>query len=388
MKKSILLLSVIGTTFFVGCARHGSNDSITCINRQEIEEEKYLSSVFKNSKIIRLETTEESLIGHRINKIKKVNGNYFISYNDLALVVFDNQGKFLYKIQREGNGPGEYIMLQDFDILPSGNIVITDSRKLLFYSSTGEFIKTVPMDIICFNLKAIDEDNFLIRASRADYIVYLINAKGDILSKQLERNDLTVLGRGVSFYALDNDRILYQREVTNDFLLYNTKRKDFININLLCDEDHILSIETVNKHKKMDQRFDGLSYADENPSVKAINGIALSDDHLLFFVGQPPSGYKCYIMNTSTNKIISLLTEITTDDICFTRNLFAPLLYSTRISDNNECLIAYVWPYQIIDGLNENIKLNEHPNYQRLRSLFKDTQDIENENPVLIELRR
>ena len=377
MNKSISILSVICIIFLVGCKRYASNDSITCINGINTNTEKYVSSIFPNFEIIRLETVDESLIGQNINKIRKKDNKYFISCDKKELMVFDRQGKFLSKIEKIGAGPSEYTTLRDFDVLPNGNIIILDVKKLLFYSITGEFIKAIPLDITCYNIKVIDNDNFLICATAQNYIIYLINSDGQILSKQLERKNRRVLGKYHAFYTFGNDHIIYQQHLSNDFLFLNTKTNEFAKINLLCNEDRILDI------KKINNNFD---YIEKNPNVKRISAISTYTDYMFFVVGSQNSGFKGYLMNTTDKSIHYMLTENTVDDISFTRNL--SLLNSIECSDSEECFITYLWPYQIIEGLNENIKFNEHPNYQRIQSLLKDIKNIENENPVLIELRR
>lgn len=119
-----------------------------------------------------METIDESLIGRNINKIKKYDKKYFISFDNVAIAIFDHQGKFLRRIQKNGGGPSEYTRLNDFDVLLNGNILVLDNKKLLFYSDTGEFIKAIPLDIIGFNIKVINEDNFLICASGEKYSIY------------------------------------------------------------------------------------------------------------------------------------------------------------------------------------------------------------------------
>lgn len=91
-------------------------------------------------------------------------------------------------------------------------------------------------------------------------------------------------------------------------------------------------------------------------------------------------------MNIPNNTIDFLLTENTIDDISFTHTF--SLLNNISKSDSEESLITYTYADQIIDGLKGNISLHEHPNYQRLQTLFKDLQNIEDANPVLIELKR
>lgn len=387
MKSCILLASVIITIFFMGCKKqHGPDNVITHIDGK-LREVKCLSLIFKLPRIIQLETINESLIGRNINKIKKKNGEYFISFDNKSLVIFDQQGKFLRRIQKKGRAPGEYISLVDFDVLPSGNIVILDVKKLILYSNTGEFLKAIPLDIFCYNLKAVDEEHFLIRASGEKYILYLIDSKGYVVEKQLKREGIPVWGESVAFYTLGNNSIFYQQDCSNDFIFFNTGTKEFTRMNLVSHEERcdILSIETVNKHRKKYEEFNSLEYVEHNPGLKMIRGVSSYTDYLFFALGSHGVGFKCYLMNTNTNKIEYLLTENTVNDISFT-NTFS-LLGTAALSDSEDCFITYVYPYQIVDGLNESSGANEQTNYRYLQSLFKDIQDVQNENPVLIELK-
>lgn len=386
MKSIILLLLIIGVFFGGGCRKqHSSHPVITYLN-EDIKEEKYLSSIFKNPRIIPLETLDESLIGRNINKIRKRGDKYYVSFDNKTLVIFDRQGKFLQRIHKKGRAPEEYISLVDFDVLPNGNIVIQDVKKLLLYSSECEFIKAIPLDITCYNLKVIDEDHFLICASGQKYIIYLINGEGHILSEQLARKDMPVWGVSVVFFAWGKDHILYQQDCSNDFLSFNTKTKEFVPVNLLGNEEKncVLSIETVNQYRKQQKDFNSLEYVEHYPGLKVIRGFSSYTDYMFFALGSQSSGFKCYLLNACSGTIDYLLTENTLDDFSFT-NSFA-LLGSAAVSDAEDCFITYAYPYQIVDGLIQHKELNEHPNYQYFQSLFKDISNIQEENPVLIEL--
>ena len=384
-KIYIYIVVTIHIFFSAGCTEHGSDNSITCVSSTNVKEEKNLSSVFSNFNIVRLETLGESFIGQEIDKIRKRDNRYFISYNKEVVVVFDNQGKFLFHIKNKGGGPEEYVSIQDFDVLPDGNIIVLDLKKMLVYSDTGKFVKAIPLDINCWNIKVIDENNYLICAGREEYCIYLIDGKGSILSKQLKKNNFPFLRKSVPFRSL-GDNIIYQQDLSNDFLSFNTKTKEIVDVNLLCKEDHILGIRTVREQQESNPTFLSIDYVEQS-NEKIIMGTSSYTDYFLFSVGKQLSGYKYFLMNTTNNIIEYLLTENTVDDISFTGiNLL--LNRSMLVSDADDCFIAYLWPYQIIDGLKKNIEINDHPNYQRLHSWIENTENIEEENPYLIELRR
>ena len=56
------------------------------------------------------------------------------------MTVWDNTGTFLYKIGHQGQGPGEYSKITDFDVA-NQNIYLLDSgqRKILEYNLNGDF---------------------------------------------------------------------------------------------------------------------------------------------------------------------------------------------------------------------------------------------------------
>ncbi|MGB8960111.1 MAG: 6-bladed beta-propeller, partial [Candidatus Aminicenantales bacterium] len=63
---------------------------------------------------------------------------YIQDKKDIAVYFFDD-GRFLRRIGRPGQGPGEFTMLGGFTVL-SDRIVVTDIAKTLFYSVEGEYL--------------------------------------------------------------------------------------------------------------------------------------------------------------------------------------------------------------------------------------------------------
>ena len=105
----------------------------------------------KFSRLIRLETTAESLIGE-ISKIQIMWNEDILILDKLSenLFMFDSAGNFIKTIGRKGNGPNEYAEISDFEFdEEQGNIYIYDRLKhrFLLYNSAGEFIKELQTDL-------------------------------------------------------------------------------------------------------------------------------------------------------------------------------------------------------------------------------------------------
>ena len=119
---------------------------------------------------IPLETTDNSLISTLA--YTAVSDKYIVigEAKFFEIFLFDRQGKFIRKIGRRGNGPGEYLAFHDMDvdfdkeevyIYSLGNI-----QKMWVYSLNGKFLRDFKYEVSKkrLDLKRIDnyDENFLL----------------------------------------------------------------------------------------------------------------------------------------------------------------------------------------------------------------------------------
>jgi hypothetical protein len=113
--------------------------------------------------IFRLETSNECLVAD-ISKIIFQNGMYYISDDvSLFLHVFDSKGKFLKKLEKQGQGPGEYIDIKTFDII-GYDVWISDvnRRRLMVFDSLFNFKYEVPnLNLMASHINHIGENIYL-----------------------------------------------------------------------------------------------------------------------------------------------------------------------------------------------------------------------------------
>jgi len=142
------------------------------------------SDVFSEWKLIPLETTPESLIGN-IRRISVFKTNYYILDRQTnSVLIFNPEGKFLNKIQRLGNRPGEYQGLMDFTIDEEKNQIILYSHKpmkLLVYDLSGNFISEERLQDLNNNLSLSGKDLFFTNVTVGDNHL--------LLYKNLETNE-------------------------------------------------------------------------------------------------------------------------------------------------------------------------------------------------------
>lgn len=140
-----LLIMILALSSCVGEKRkHEINaDKLTMyINPHETLVVHPFDSLFKKRKVVKLETTNESLIG-RIDKLVFYKGDiYILDKKQNKIFVFDKLGVFQRVVNHFGQGHGEYTSLVDFQI-EDDLIYLLDQygAKLLVYDLDDKLIK-------------------------------------------------------------------------------------------------------------------------------------------------------------------------------------------------------------------------------------------------------
>lgn len=108
-------------------------------------------------KVVPLETTEESLLG-RIGKVF-VAEDRFLIVTGSSMYLFDENGKFLTKISKQGKGPGEYLQLLDA-YLDHDCIYALDCRgqKIFKYSFDGVLMEQYTTGVLGRTFAKVSDD--------------------------------------------------------------------------------------------------------------------------------------------------------------------------------------------------------------------------------------
>ena len=132
--NGILLFMLLQMIFIInGCDSENETDGHTItIPVDRIMKQINLSDFVDSVKYIPLETSIHSLIGTP-GKVEYCNTYFFLS--DLAenkVLIFNQKGRYSHAISREGRGPEEYTMINDFTVSPEDTtILIGDSNYYL-----------------------------------------------------------------------------------------------------------------------------------------------------------------------------------------------------------------------------------------------------------------
>jgi hypothetical protein len=142
--------------------------TLTCCNNKTDVSNKYTFTISADSAFaitqypqidsiafIPLETDSICLISNT-TKILYNNDCYFIfDKKQKKVLIFDQKGNFVNKIDNAGRGPGEYIEITSFDVDNNGNIYTYDnmSKKIIKYTQ-----KTLYKNYITYNLDCYFEE--------------------------------------------------------------------------------------------------------------------------------------------------------------------------------------------------------------------------------------
>ena len=137
MKKLSLLLFVL---CFTMCNPKQQTDELTIFVDLDNPVEASLFDYFSSIELLPLETSPDVLVTG-VSKIVIHKGNYYVlDMPQCIIFVFDKAGKYLLKIDKKGQGPGEYNFITDFN--PHCSFSFTKSQK----SSTKTTHKPVFID--------------------------------------------------------------------------------------------------------------------------------------------------------------------------------------------------------------------------------------------------
>lgn len=140
-------------------------DQFEIIDYKTILKNSIESNIIDDVEYIPLETNENCLIGN-ISRLLYRNGNFYLFDFVISntIHVFDRSGKFLYKIDNIGKGPGEYVSISDFDVDKDGNIYVFDAggkRRIIKYSNNGASFKSIKPSKFFLEFKLLNEDQLI-----------------------------------------------------------------------------------------------------------------------------------------------------------------------------------------------------------------------------------
>ena len=153
--KKYLLLSIVFSLFLCGCTQK-QNEVKNLSGMETIpitDFETYngrFSEFAEDVEMIPLEFTDKSILGG-IRKVVLSEDFIFVQdkSNRGGIYTFDRNGKFLYRIGNQGQGPEECLALFDFSINEKDKLIYLLDQprgKILVFTFDNQFVKSIPMN--------------------------------------------------------------------------------------------------------------------------------------------------------------------------------------------------------------------------------------------------
>ena len=138
----------------LGCGRGESSGDLNTIDlASNVGKGKIvdLSDVAHDIRYVKLETNDSSLIGNNPRVFYEKGRIYIVCSR--VIKAFDENGKYLFKLDNRGRGPKESVNISNILFLPDSGGILIHSRgsertnKLLFFDMNGKHLKTKDMPV-------------------------------------------------------------------------------------------------------------------------------------------------------------------------------------------------------------------------------------------------
>ena len=184
---------------------------------------------------VALDSQDDAILGD-ISRIEAINGKYYLLDKVIqkCVLVFDEQGKFLRKIGKVGQGPGEYAQIVDFTVHKNTVTILSPQSTIYQYDLQGTFLQSKQISqSLLWNIAACNDKYLLSSAHRTytegenAFLLYAFdeawNLKGkwlQVLPKQMPTLPLISAtmqsARGKLFYCDVFTNAVYQFDSKNN----------------------------------------------------------------------------------------------------------------------------------------------------------------------------
>ncbi len=176
------------------------------------------SSFIEHFKIVKLSTSNETLI-YQISKVQYKNEKIFIlDMLGNCIYIFDNLGELQQKLSKQGAGPGEYIQITDFYIENESLFILDFTQQAIIeYDKDFNFVNKIKLEN--FGSSFVHHNSYYWIYNEPsgevpDYQFTALNIKGDKITDVLSRNsaDHQFNWTGVNvFYMNEKEKYLSPR---------------------------------------------------------------------------------------------------------------------------------------------------------------------------------
>lgn len=234
MRKLIFLIFMIS---IYGCDSNNytgqsMEDTVLIDFSKELNKVNFSELISDEFKVVQLESTENSLIGH-VNKVLFQDEYIFVFDWHMAksIFMFSNSGKFIRKIGESGPGPEELEGPSDFFIDDNLIYILDMGINIKIFNFEGEFVKSQRVDSIgavnFIKLSGAEIYGFI--GGNADHNLKITNGDFNVIHSYFpyQNRDLDKIIINPLYRNESDGKIIYRRNL-NDTLYQITSKGDLM----------------------------------------------------------------------------------------------------------------------------------------------------------------
>jgi hypothetical protein len=397
-----LLFSLI-TIFFLGCNHQKpltpNGDYITIpINPKEALKTVNMSEIFSDIEYIPLESVDKHLIG-RTQQLIIYKGRIYVfdQYKTQSVFCFQQDGKFLFELNRRGQGPGEYVELNSISIDHNNeHLLLYCGRKIIVCDLDGNHVKSYQNNDVWSHHFSYIGDGYA-----AFYGAYTPNP-------QYEKNGMTpnLLIVNTDDYKVENTDIFFSSKIeteaiTKNFKPFSSYQNGTISLFEEYDDTiYHISGKTVKRayyvdfgDMKKDKSFYSLLKNPENGlgrmheyneehNICNITGLEETKTNI-FFVYSHKLIWHYAFYNKETKHVIDVYKDSGTNKFPFHNDIDSgPFVFP--YSNDGESFYGVIDSYEILE-MKESIKQSNAVNKDKLLKILEGINEYD--NPVIVKMK-
>lgn len=355
-----------------------------------------LSEISDSIFYIKLQTDSNTIFGRLRNlaeNIQFTDSLIFINDGD-QLFIFDFKGNFLNKISKKGNGPSEYLKIDNFFVDKFNKLIIVKSdaqQRLLFYNYQNQYVKSVninnwPSHISILNTQYLILANEKGRRNFTNYYTYSIyDYSGKFLTylsknsweQEIEKKEKIGLSDIANFYTF-KDSLSYWE------LHYDT-------IWRIIDKNRIIPRFHINiGDLKMPDKFLLLSSSNEiNRRIEFVRLWGLIESNKYFFFDL---SYKKYLKHVFYDKTTKQSYNIThgekKQEFSFINDIDGGMPFWPEGRCDSEKVFMFIYGYELNSKMGKDFRLKYRSSKNStLYDLVSNANILDNPILMIVKLK-
>ncbi|MGJ3236794.1 6-bladed beta-propeller [Marivirga sp.] len=225
---------------------------LSCCNVKEVPENELVikvkddildninySELISDIEFIKLDENPDAIIT-QIDKILFHNNKIYIlqRFFNPRVLVFENNGKYLYDLGKEGDGPGEY--MYPYDLLVNNDTIelLVANFIYSYKENNGKYIGSKSIGFPAVRFKKTS-DGYVFKCGGDEKEIFITDNETNVLSKNMDKGIRNEINPLISFHP-QNDNLLFHMTLNDTiFQIQNNKLTPFRIINFekpLTDE--------------------------------------------------------------------------------------------------------------------------------------------------------